>query len=123
MSSAALHDIEATIKAHVDAYLGFTTSGMRSGVLAMLEEPHPQGLHVGFMASINWLNKLMLDQMKLPMQFVFERKTTRCHPPGAEDFSKRVGKLHNPIIIGAIRTRPRCTWKAFTHFLLRKRRA
>ena len=52
VTSAALHDIVATISAHVDACLEFTTSELRPVVLAMLEERHPQVLEVDFTASI-----------------------------------------------------------------------
>ena len=70
MTSAALHDIVATIRAHVDACLEFTTSELRPVVLAMLEERHPQVLEVGFTASLNWLNDLMRDKMILPMRTI-----------------------------------------------------
>ena len=42
MTSAALHDIVATFRAHVDACLEFTTSELHLVVLAMLAERHPQ---------------------------------------------------------------------------------
>ena len=51
MTSAAMHDIVGTIRAHVDARLEFTTSELRCVVLAMLEEHHPQLVEMGFMAS------------------------------------------------------------------------
>ena len=60
MTSAALHYIVATIRAHVETCLEFTTSELHPMVLAMLEEWHPDVWGVGFPASMSWLTKQML---------------------------------------------------------------
>ena len=55
--------------------LVFTTSELCPVVLAMLEDGHPNVLGAGFTISLSWLNKLILEQMQLPL-----RATSTYHP-------------------------------------------
>ena len=74
ITTAALSDLVQAIEAHVDAHLEFTTSELRPVVLALLQERHPMVLTAGFQASISWLNKLMAQQMQLPMRCISTRR-------------------------------------------------
>ena len=70
ISSSALQDVAACITSYVEAKLEFTTEEIRCLVVPLLEERHPLVIAGGFTASINWLNVLMRERMKLPMRRV-----------------------------------------------------
>ena len=78
ISSLALQDVVACITSYVEAKLEFTTEEIRCLVVPLLEERHPLVIAGGFTASINRLNVLMREHMKLPMR----RVGTECYAKG-----------------------------------------